>query len=78
MVDDVLDLKRHNGFRKYDREVADSLHYISGSLLPAARWALAHPGLAPKRGNAPARQCRAEQGLSAQCAGQDRVLQLAW
>jgi len=42
MVDDVLDLKRRNGFRNVDAEVATSLPYTSGSLLGAARWALAH------------------------------------
>jgi acetoin utilization deacetylase AcuC-like enzyme len=42
MVDDVLDLKRRNGFRNQDPEVAASLPYTSGSLLAAARWALAH------------------------------------
>ena len=42
MVDDVLDLKRRNGFRNMDAEVAASLPYTSGSLLAAARWALAH------------------------------------
>lgn len=42
MVDDVLDLKRRNGFRNHDPEVAASLPYTSGSLLAAAHWALAH------------------------------------
>ena len=42
MVDDVLDLKRRNGFRNCDAEVAASLPYTSGSLLAASRWALAH------------------------------------
>lgn len=42
MVDDVLDLKRRNGFRNQDAEVAASLAYTSGSLLAGARWALAH------------------------------------
>jgi len=42
MVDDVLDLKRLNGFRNVDAEVAASLPYTSGSVLAAARWALAH------------------------------------
>lgn len=42
MVDDVLDLKRRNGFRNFDPEVAASLPFTSGSLLAAARWALAH------------------------------------
>lgn len=42
MVDDVLDLKRRNGFRNQDSEVAASLSYTSGSLLAAAHWALAH------------------------------------
>ncbi len=42
MVDDVLDLKRRNGFRNQDAEVAASLPYTSGSMLAAARWALAH------------------------------------
>lgn len=41
MVDDVLDLKRRNGFRNCDAEVAASLAYTSGSLLAASRWALA-------------------------------------
>lgn len=42
MVNDVLDLKRRNGFRNQDPEVAASLLYTSGSLLAAAHWALAH------------------------------------
>lgn len=42
MVDDVLDMKRCNGFRNYDPEVAASLPYTSGSLLAAALWALAN------------------------------------
>lgn len=42
MVDDVLDLKRRNGFRNQDSEVAASLPFTSGSLLAGARWALAH------------------------------------
>ena len=42
MVDDVLDLKRRNGFRNQDPEVAASLPFTSGSLLAAAHWALAH------------------------------------
>lgn len=42
MVDDVLDLKRRNGFRNHDPQVAASLPYTSGSLLAAAHWALAH------------------------------------
>lgn len=39
-VHDVLDLKRRNGFRNFDPEVAASLPFTSGSLLAAARWAL--------------------------------------
>ncbi len=42
MVDDILDLKRRNGFGNCDAEVAASLPYTSGSLLAAAHWALAH------------------------------------
>ena len=42
MVDDVLDLRRRNGFRNHDPDVAASLPYTSGSLLAAAHWALAH------------------------------------
>ncbi len=42
MVDDVLDLKRRNGFRNFDPEVAASLPFTNGSLLAAARWALGH------------------------------------
>ncbi len=42
MVDDILDLKRRNGFGNQDPEVAASLPYTSGSLLAAAHWALAH------------------------------------
>lgn len=42
MVDDVLDLKRPNGFRNRDPEVAASLAFTSGSLLAASRWALVH------------------------------------
>ena len=40
MVDDVLDLKRRNGFRNTDAAIAASLPYTSGSMLAAARWAL--------------------------------------
>ncbi len=34
-----------------------------------------HPGLAAKRGTAPPRACRPEQGRGAQCAGQGSVFQ---
>ena len=40
-VDGVLDLERVIGFNNCDAEVAASLHYTSGSLLAAARHALA-------------------------------------
>jgi acetoin utilization deacetylase AcuC-like enzyme len=43
MVDDVLDLRRRNGFRNTDAQVAASLPYTSGSMLAAARWTLANP-----------------------------------
>lgn len=42
MVDDVLDLRRRNGFRNTDAQIAASLPYTSGSMLAAARWAVAH------------------------------------
>jgi acetoin utilization deacetylase AcuC-like enzyme len=38
MVDDILDLKRQNGFGNTDKAVAESLPYTSGSLLAAARY----------------------------------------
>lgn len=40
-VDDVLALRRPNGFGTWSRELADSLLYTSGAMLTAARWALA-------------------------------------
>ena len=43
-VEDVLALRRANGFGTVSREVADSLPYTSGALLTAARWALAEGG----------------------------------
>lgn len=39
-VNEVLDLKRPNGFHNKLQEVADSLYWTNGSLLSAARWAL--------------------------------------
>lgn len=42
MVDDVLGLKRRNGFGNHDAEVGASLAYTSRSLLAGAHWALAH------------------------------------
>lgn len=41
-VDGVLDLKRPNGFASFDAKVAASLPYTSGSMLAAARAALAN------------------------------------
>lgn len=52
MVDDVLDLRRRNGFRNTDAQIAASLPYTSGSLLAAARWTLVHryPACSPTGG----------------------------
>jgi acetoin utilization deacetylase AcuC-like enzyme len=52
MVDDVLDLRRRNGFRNTDAQIAASLLYTSGSMLAAARWAVAHrcPTCSPTSG----------------------------
>lgn len=43
-VEDVLALRRPNGFGTHNAEVAASLPYTSGALLTAARWALADGG----------------------------------
>lgn len=45
-VDDILDLRKSNGFGNRDRAVADSLPYTSGSMLAAARHALTTGGRA--------------------------------
>ena len=52
MVDDVLDLRRRNGFRNTDAQIAASLPYTSGSILAAARWTLAnrYPTCSPTSG----------------------------
>lgn len=52
MVDDVLDLRRRNGFRNTDAQIAASLPYTSGSMLAAARWTLAnrYPTCSPTSG----------------------------
>lgn len=38
MVDDILDLKRENGFDNTDKSVAEALPYTTGSMVAAARW----------------------------------------
>jgi acetoin utilization deacetylase AcuC-like enzyme len=43
-VEDVLALRRSNGFGTLNAAVAASLPYTSGALLTAARWALAEGG----------------------------------
>ncbi len=41
-VEDILALRKDNGFGTRDPEIAASLPYTNGAMLSAARWAVAH------------------------------------
>ena len=41
-VEDILELRKENGFGNCDPQVASSLPYTTGAMLAAARWAIAH------------------------------------
>ncbi len=45
-VDDILALRKDNGFGNRDPEIAASLPFTNGSMLAAARWAVAHQSAA--------------------------------
>lgn len=45
-VEDILAMRKDNGFGNTDPEVAASLPYTTGSMVAAARWAVAHQSAA--------------------------------